>query len=94
MHTRCSLHSLPAALTKALVFTGRYSYGLYVYQALLLPWLWRIDLATTFQRGTKSQIVGAGVYLVVSMVIMYAVAIPSFELFEKPIQKLKRNFER
>ena len=79
---------------RALTLTGRYSYGLYVYQAFILPLLARRDLANYFQRIMRSEIAGAAVYLVVSMALMYAVAIPSFELFEKPIQKLKHRFER
>lgn len=75
-----------------LQFSGRYSYGLYVYQAFILPPLWRFHLPEWFQGATHSLVLGAVAHAALAIVLLYAVAFGSFHLFEDRFLRLRKLF--
>ncbi|GGH09262.1 hypothetical protein GCM10011586_27160 [Silvibacterium dinghuense] len=76
--------------TRWLRFFGRYSYGLYVYQGLLLePLTHRVH---TIQRFVHSDAVGGMLFLLIAMSVILAISIASYHFFEEPLLRLKRHF--
>jgi peptidoglycan/LPS O-acetylase OafA/YrhL len=69
---------------------GRYSYGLYVYHLLFLPALG--PLLGWMQRRSGSTAVGAMLYLFTVFFGVLAVAVASYELYERQFLRLKRYF--
>lgn len=76
-----------------LCFFGKYSYGLYVFQNLLLPvagyWFTPEDTAA----WTDSPLLGRLLYMGLMGGITLGVSLLSWNLFEKHFLKLKRAFE-
>jgi peptidoglycan/LPS O-acetylase OafA/YrhL len=77
------LHMPKAALHPKLVYLGRISYGLYVFQGVGLI------LGSAFIQPYLK----GGLWLPFSFVITILLAILSYEFYEKPFLKLKRRFE-
>ena len=77
------LHMPKSWLRPKLVYLGRISYGLYVFQGvgLLLG-----------RRFVEPHLRG-GIWLLFSLAIIILLAVPSYEFFEKPFLKLKHRFE-
>jgi peptidoglycan/LPS O-acetylase OafA/YrhL len=74
-------------------FFGKYSYGMYVFQNLLIPvvasWL-SVDI---LQQQLGSQLLAKLAYLVLMSTLTIAAALLSWHLFEKHVLKLKCWFE-
>lgn len=79
--------------SRLLRFFGKYSYGMYVFQNLLIPitasWLSIAGLQQHLGSGLCAQVV----YLVLMSALTIAAAIASWHLFEKHVLKLKSWFE-
>jgi peptidoglycan/LPS O-acetylase OafA/YrhL len=73
---------------RPLVFTGRITYGIYVYH-FFLPMIY----ATSSQRLGLTPPAPGIFNLVLSSAIAFSVASLSWVLFERPINNLKRHFE-
>ncbi|MEG4321324.1 MULTISPECIES: acyltransferase [unclassified Microcoleus] len=71
---------------KPLVFLGKISYGVYLYHVFLNP-----TFAKAYELNLFSQI-PLPLEVLLKMIITLAIAIPSWLLFEKPINNLKRHF--
>src|SRR4029078_3476471 len=74
-------------------FFGKYSYGMYVFQNLLIPivasWL-SVDI---LQNQLGSQFLAKLAYLCLMSAVTIAAAVASWHLFEKHVLKLKGWFE-
>ena len=74
-------------------FFGKYSYGMYVFQNLLIPvvatWL-SVDI---LQQQLGSQLLAKLAYLALMSALTIAAAVASWHLFEKHVLKLKCWFE-
>ncbi len=74
-------------------FFGKYSYGMYVFQNLLIPvvasWL-SVDI---LQQQLGSQLLAKLTYLTLMSALTIAAAVASWHLFEKHVLKLKSWFE-
>lgn len=71
-------------------FLGRYSYGLYIYQGLLLFSL--MPLVDNFQRLVHSALLGGLLFIAFSLALIIGISMLSYHLFEGPILKLKSRF--
>ena len=70
-------------------FLGRYSYGLYVFHFILLPFLFLRFPRAAVARALGSRLAGLGVFVVVSILVTLVLAIASYELVEKRFLRLK-----
>src|SRR5262249_42407431 len=79
--------------TRALVFLGTYSYGLYVYHHFISYYLTsnrtELDLAQWLGSHGAAIVLQATLGMVLSLALAYA----SYEFFEKRFLRLKRYFE-
>jgi len=79
--------------TRPLMTIGKYAYGLYVYHAILSYQLHVMDAESLLTTALG----GHGLALLAKATIgfggSFALAVVSYELFEKPFLKLKRHFE-
>jgi peptidoglycan/LPS O-acetylase OafA/YrhL len=71
-------------------FLGRYSYGLYIYQGLLLLFL--MPLVYPLQRAVHSVALGGALFILLSLGLILAISMLSYHFFEAPILKLKSRF--
>ena len=71
-------------------FFGRYSYGLYIYQGFLLEFMFR--RVHVIQGWVHSDMIGGMLFIILSMVIILAISMLSYHLFEEPILRLKKHF--
>jgi peptidoglycan/LPS O-acetylase OafA/YrhL len=71
-------------------FLGRYSYGLYIYNGLLVLFL--IPLAHPIQRLVHSVFLGGLVFFTASLALNIGLSMLSYHFFEAPILKLKSRF--
>lgn len=69
---------------------GTYSYGIYVYHALLEP-LCRTEFRK-IQDVMKSQSAAGALYMLGSFLFVFSVAAVSYECFEKPVMRYKAGF--
>ncbi len=75
---------------RPLRFFGRYSYGLYIYQGLLLkPLMHRVH---SVQGLVHSEALGGLLFIFLAMSILLAISMASYHFFEEPLLRLKRNF--
>jgi peptidoglycan/LPS O-acetylase OafA/YrhL len=93
-----SLTPGPGALTSVfrnstLRFLGKYSYGLYVYHALLFWYFDENHVEARFDAMFGSHALAMTAVAVVGTTISVAVAVLSYNLFEKHLLALKRFFE-
>ncbi|MDP9148717.1 MAG: acyltransferase [Myxococcota bacterium] len=85
---------LRRALTRReLVFCGKYSYGAYMLHELLRPALVRAFPPAVFERVTGSELAGFCLHALCGTAATFALAVASFELFERRFLGLKRFFE-
>jgi peptidoglycan/LPS O-acetylase OafA/YrhL len=77
------LHIPQKLLHPKLVYLGRISYGLYIFQGISL---------VVGERFVQPHLKG-GLWLPISLGMTVLLAIPSYEFFEKPFLKLKHRFE-
>jgi peptidoglycan/LPS O-acetylase OafA/YrhL len=81
--------------TRTMRVLGKYSYALYVFHFPLAPTLERMGLTIqTFPTLAGSPLPGAIAFTVISGAISLAVALLSWNLFEKHFLRLKRFFPR
>lgn len=80
------------AKSPVLRFFSRYSYGMYVYQNLLIPILAPIVTAPLLASMLGSNASGQLVYCAIMCAVTTVVAMLSFHLLEEPLLKLKRFF--
>jgi peptidoglycan/LPS O-acetylase OafA/YrhL len=73
---------------KLAVYTGRISYGIYIYHLFMLSFFWQIF--TNYTQIHTESIVTARVFY---FIIIYAIATLSFYIIEKPINSLKNKFK-
>jgi peptidoglycan/LPS O-acetylase OafA/YrhL len=78
------------ATLSVLRFFGRYSYGLYIWHALLSPIM--IRRTPWFTRHIHPLALSQMVYALVMVAFFTAVALASFHLLESPFLKLKSRF--
>jgi peptidoglycan/LPS O-acetylase OafA/YrhL len=76
-----------------LTFFGKYSYGIYLNHFILLPFLVQWIPVTELQRLTGSRILGLLLFAMLATVISVAIALLTWNLFERHFLKLKRRFE-
>jgi peptidoglycan/LPS O-acetylase OafA/YrhL len=76
-----------------LTFIGKYSYGIYVFHGLLLPWFDRWVTVQMIRERTHSYFVAVFVRLLLTTGISITVAFLSWHLYEKHWLKLKRLFK-
>jgi peptidoglycan/LPS O-acetylase OafA/YrhL len=74
-------------------FFGKYSYGLYVFHGLLLPWLPLLIPIDWLAQRLHSYHLAVAVYYVGATAVSTACALVSWHLYEKHFLKLKRFFE-
>ncbi len=74
-------------------FFGKYSYGMYVFQNLLIPLVATWLSVEILQQHLGSQILAKIAYLALMSALTIAAAVASWHLFEKHILKLKSWFE-
>ena len=79
--------------SKFLRFFGKYSYGMYVFQNLLIPLLAPWLTVASLQAGTGSFYRAKLAYLALMSGITVAAAVASWHLFEKHVLLLKNRFE-
>jgi peptidoglycan/LPS O-acetylase OafA/YrhL len=77
------LHMPSSWLWSKLVYLGRISYGLYVFQGVAL--ILGREFVQPHMRG--------GAWLLFSLAFAILMAVPSYEFYEKPFLKLKQRFE-
>jgi peptidoglycan/LPS O-acetylase OafA/YrhL len=82
-----------ALRTRALRFFGKYSYGLYVYHGLLTWAFIEFHAEARFDALLGDHALGIAAKAACGVAISLAVAMASYELFEKPFLSLKRFFE-
>jgi peptidoglycan/LPS O-acetylase OafA/YrhL len=71
-------------------FLGKYSYGIYVYQALLIPILAPILTAERAVEWVGHDFAGRLVYMAAMFAVTTILAMASWRLFEEPFVKAKR----
>ena len=71
-------------------FFGRYSYGLYLYHALLFGWLF--PKVYWLQGAVHSVLLGGILYVSLALGLSVLLAVASYHLFEERILRLKRYF--
>ena len=71
-------------------FLGRYSYGLYIYQGMLLLFL--MPLVYPLQTAVHSVVLGGVLFIVLSMALILGISMLSYHFFEEPILRLKARF--
>jgi peptidoglycan/LPS O-acetylase OafA/YrhL len=76
-----------------LVFFGKYSYGAYILHLILTPLFERIFPVRPFQRVLHSELAAFLLYAILSTVVTLALAVASYEMYEKHFLGLKRFFE-
>lgn len=76
----------------ALRFAGKYSYGMYVYHGILMPWLRRHLSPAVFMSWTSSPDLAAYASFVAALAIVTAVSVASYEIYEKQFLRLKALF--
>jgi len=80
------------AKSPVLRFFSRYSYGMYVYQNLLIPILAPLVTAPLLAATLGSDAGGQLVYCAIMCAATTVVAMASFHWLEEPLLKLKRFF--
>ena len=93
-----SLQPRPSLLARALRgralrFLGKYSYGLYVYHGLLTWYFIEFHAEARFDALIGNHALAIAAKAACGVAISLAVAMASYELFEKPFLSLKRFFE-
>jgi peptidoglycan/LPS O-acetylase OafA/YrhL len=78
---------------RTLVFVGKYSYSAYVLHLLLCPLFDRIFPIAAFQSVLHSELAAFVLYAALSMAFTLALAVASYELYEKRFLGLKRFFQ-
>ncbi len=71
-------------------FFGRYSYGLYIYQGLLLELL--MHHVHEIQRLVHSEALGGILFIFLSLGVVLAISMASYHFFEEPLLRLKKHF--
>ncbi len=71
-------------------FFGRYSYGLYIYQGLLLELL--MHHVHEVQHLVHSEALGGVLFILLSLGVIVVISMLSYHLFEEPLLKLKKHF--
>ena len=69
-------------------FTGKISYGLYLYHLFVLGLFWKY-LVPTFGLAVSSKPMAWFIYFVIA----YLIAIPSYYIIEQPLNELKKYFK-
>ncbi|HET9751398.1 MAG TPA: acyltransferase [Myxococcales bacterium] len=93
-----SLQPQPSLLARvlrggALRFFGKYSYGLYVYHGLLTWFFIEFHTEARFDAFFGNHAIAIAAKAACGVALSVAVAMASYELFEKPFLSLKRFFE-
>jgi peptidoglycan/LPS O-acetylase OafA/YrhL len=79
--------------SRVLRFFGKYSYGMYVFQSLLIPALAGLATADGLAAACGSDALGQLAYLALMFVATTGMAVLSWHCFEKHFLKLKHRFE-
>jgi peptidoglycan/LPS O-acetylase OafA/YrhL len=79
--------------SRVLVFFGRYSYGLYVFHALLAPVFETFFPVPALSNMLHSTSLGILAYVVLAFCVSILAALVSWTILEKPFLQLKRYFE-
>jgi len=79
--------------SRVLRFFGKYSYGMYVFQSLLIPALAGLVTATGLSASLGSPWLGQIAYLAIMFAATTATALISWHAYEKHFLKLKSRFE-
>jgi peptidoglycan/LPS O-acetylase OafA/YrhL len=76
-----------------LIVFGKYSYGLYVFHGIVAYAMHEHGWAGSFTSTLGSPAVANALYVLTGFGLSFAIAYASYELFERPLLKLKRLFE-
>jgi len=79
--------------SQMLRFFGKYSYGMYVFQSLLIPATAGLVTASGLASAFGNAAVGQAAYLAIMFVATTAAALISWHAYEKHFLKLKSRFE-
>lgn len=79
--------------SRVLRFFGKYSYGMYVFQSLLIPALAGLATAPGLARMFGSDAAGQAAYLTLMFIATTGMAVLSWHAYEKHFLKLKSRFE-
>jgi peptidoglycan/LPS O-acetylase OafA/YrhL len=72
---------------------GKYSYGLYVFHGIVAYAIYRASLETVLVRAVGSHSVAAALQIAFGVTVSVALAVASYELFERRFLMLKTRFE-
>jgi peptidoglycan/LPS O-acetylase OafA/YrhL len=72
---------------------GKYSYGLYVFHGIVAYWMHQHALEARWTPWLASHLAASVMVTVVGFAGSFVIAYASFELYERPMLKLKRFFE-
>jgi peptidoglycan/LPS O-acetylase OafA/YrhL len=73
-------------------FAGKYSYGMYVYHGILMPWFRTHLPPALFLRWTSSPDLSAYASFLSALVVVTAVSVASYEIYERQFLRLKALF--
>jgi peptidoglycan/LPS O-acetylase OafA/YrhL len=76
-----------------LMLLGKYSYGLYVFHGIVAYWMHQHGLEARWTPWLASHLAASVMVTAVGFAGSFAIAYASFELYERPMLKLKRFFE-
>jgi peptidoglycan/LPS O-acetylase OafA/YrhL len=76
-----------------LQFFGKYSYGMYVWHAMIAEWIMRTAPFLRDHAGLRFPMVGQWIQVLVGLAASFGLAFLSYQLFEKHFLSLKRFFE-
>jgi peptidoglycan/LPS O-acetylase OafA/YrhL len=79
--------------SRVMMFLGKYSYGLYVFHALLSWYFLRQRTEDSLAQLVGSHTLAVFIQASVGLAVSIGVALLSFHFFEKPFLKLKSRFE-
>jgi peptidoglycan/LPS O-acetylase OafA/YrhL len=82
-----------AGRSRVLRFFGKYSYGMYVFQSLLIPVMAGVVTATGLAASLGSPLLGQLAYLLIMFAATTGMALLSWHAYEKHFLKLKSRFE-
>ncbi len=79
--------------SRPLTFLGKYSYGLYVFHQFVAQWVRNQDFLPRIQAVVSSHLLAVLLQAAAGIGVSVAVAVASYQLYEKRFLALKSRFE-